>query len=220
MYAGKYKAIIFDLDGTLLNTLEDIGDSMNSVLESRNYPTHDMDKYRYFVGSGVRVLADRVLPEDKRNDDNIDECVKEFKEVYSKNWKNKSKPYDGVPETLDRITAIGLKVAILSNKPDEFVKLCVDELLASWNFKKVIGLSDRTPPKPNPKGALEIAESFKIGPAYFIYVGDTSIDMKTANSAGMFPVGALWGFRAKEELLESGAKALLERPLDILNFLL
>ncbi len=220
MYSGKYKAIIFDLDGTLLNSLEDIGNSMNIVLENRGYAVHDLDKYRYFVGSGIRQLVLRTLPEDKKSDEVVDECVREFRDVYNKNWNIKTRPYEGVPEMLDEITNKGMKKAILSNKPDDFTKMCVDELLTAWTFKNVIGINDNNPPKPDPKGALDISERFRIKPEYFLFVGDTSIDMQTATSAGMFPIGALWGFRSKEELTESGAQALIEHPLDLLNLLI
>ncbi|HHT9147141.1 MAG: HAD family hydrolase [Candidatus Brocadiaceae bacterium] len=214
-----FKAILFDLDGTLLDTLEDLGNAANRVLEKYGFPTHTMADYRYFVGDGVVTLMNRALPEDKRNNDTIQICVKTFREEYGKSWNVKTRPYDGVPEMLDALVTHGLKMAVLSNKPDEFTKLCVTEFLPRWAFGMVIGQHNSLPLKPDPSGALEIAKCLDVPSSHFIYLGDTAIDMKTAVAAGMFPVGALWGFRTGKELLESGARALIKRPQEILTLL-
>ena len=214
-----FKAILFDLDGTLLDTLEDLGNAANRVLDKYGFPTHTMADYRYFVGDGVVTLMNRALPEDKRNNDTIQICVKTFREEYGKSWNVKTRPYDGVPEMLDALVTHGLKMAVLSNKPDEFTKLCVTEFLPKWAFDIVLGQRNSLPLKPDPAGALEIAKCLDVPSSNFIYLGDTAIDMKTAVSAGMFPVGALWGFRTGKELLENGAQALIKRPQEILNLL-
>ena len=214
-----FEAILFDLDGTLLDTLEDLGNAANRVLEKYDFPTHPLDTYRYFVGDGAAVLMKRALPENKRDIDIIGVCVQTFREEYGKSWNVKTRPYDGVPEMLDALSTHGLKMAVLSNKPDEFTKRCVTEFLPKWNFDMVLGQSNLMPLKPDPKGALEIARCLNIIPSHFIYLGDTAIDMKTAIAAGMYPVGALWGFRTGKELLESGARALIKRPQEILNLL-
>lgn len=214
-----YKAILFDLDGTLLDTLEDLGNAANCVLAGKGFPIHTLDMYRYFVGDGVTMLMNRALPEDNRNDDTIRACVRAFREEYGRNWHVKTRPYDGVAEMLDALTANGLKMAVLSNKPDEFTKQCVTEFLPDWTFDMVLGQSNSVPLKPDPSGAREIAKCLNISPSNFIYLGDTAIDMKTAVTAGMFPVGALWGFRTEKELRENGARALIKRPQEILNLL-
>ncbi len=214
-----FKAILFDLDGTLLDTLEDLGNAANRVLDKYGFPTHTMADYRYFVGDGVVTLMNRALPEDKRNNDTIQICVKTFREEYGKGWNVKTRPYDGVAEMLDALVTHGLKMAVLSNKPDEFTKLCVTEFLPKWAFGMVIGQHNSLPLKPDPAGALEIAKCLDVPSSNFIYLGDTAIDMKTAVTAGMYPVGALWGFRTEKELLENGARALIKRPQEILNFL-
>lgn len=214
-----FKAILFDLDGTLLDTLEDLGNAANRVLKRNGFPTHPLDTYRYFVGDGVAMLINRVLPVNKRNDDTIRDCIQAYREEYGRNWKVKTKPYDGVAEMLDTIVAHGLKMAVLSNKPDEFTKQCVTEFLPRWTFDMILGQHNSLPLKPDPAGAKEIAKCMGIPPSYFIYLGDTAIDMKAAVAAGMFPVGALWGFRTEKELLENGARALIKRPQEILNFL-
>ena len=214
-----FKAILFDLDGTLLDTLEDLGTAANRVLEKNGFPVHTLDAYRHFVGDGVVVLMRRVLPEDKRNDDTIRVCVQAFREEYGRNWNVKTRPYDGVPEMLDGLLARGMKMTVLSNKPDELTKQCVTVFLPKWNFNIVMGQSNSFPLKPDPAGAKGIAQCLNIPPSHFIYLGDTAIDMKTAVAAGMFPVGALWGFRTGKELLENGAQVLIKRPLEILNLL-
>ncbi len=216
----NFKAVIFDLDGTLLDTLEDIADAANSVLLNKGFPFHNIDAYRYFVGDGIRILMSRVLPEEKRDDETVEECVKSFREEYDHNWNVKTKPYEGIPEMLDEMTERGLKLAVLSNKPDDFAKRCVSELFRKWHFEVVLGYHSQIPPKPDPSGAFQIAEQMDVQPEQILYLGDTDIDMKTAVSAGMFPVGALWGFRSLEELKNGGAKEVIKRPQDILKLLL
>lgn len=215
----RFKAIIFDLDGTLLNTLEDIGNAVNRVLEKKGFPLHNLDLYRYFVGGGVPMLIMRALPEGKRDDDNIRACTREFREDYRQNWKVETRPYDGIVEMLDELTTQGIKMTVLSNKPDKYTKLCISELLPKWKFDIVLGQRDSVPQKPDPAGAIEIADYLEISPESFLYLGDTATDMQTATAANMYPVGALWGFRSKEELQENGAQALIEKPQKILELL-
>ncbi|MCF6159475.1 MAG: HAD family hydrolase [wastewater metagenome] len=214
-----FKAIIFDLDGTLLNTLEDLGNAVNHVLGKKGFPTHSLDAYRYFVGNGTIMLIHRALPENKRNEDTIRICVREFREEYGRNWNKKTALYDGVTEMLDTLTEYGLKMAILSNKPDDFTKRCVTEFLPQWTFDMILGQQDSLPLKPDPAGAMAITRYFGISPSHVIYLGDTAVDMKTAVAAGMFPIGALWGFRTGQELSENGAQALIKKPQEIFNFL-
>lgn len=214
-----YKAILFDVDGTLLNTLEDLSDAVNRVLAGKGFPTHKLEAYRYFICDGSAMLITRALPEEKRNDDTIRSCIEMFIEDYGRNWNVKTKPYDGVTEMLDALMARGLKIAALSNKPHEFTKRCVNDLLPNCTFEVVLGYRDAVPLKPDPASALEVAKRLNIPPVDFLFLGDSAVDMKTAIAAGMYPVGVLWGFRPIEELQENGAQALIERPLEILNLL-
>jgi len=214
-----YKAILFDVDGTLLNTLEDLSDAVNRVLAGKGFPTHKLEAYRYFIGDGSAMLITRALPEEKRNDDTIRSCIEMFIEDYGRNWNVRTKPYDGVTEMLDALMARGLKIAALSNKPHEFTKRCVSDLLPNWTFEVVLGYRDAVPLKPDPASALEVAKRLNIPPVDFLFLGDSAVDMKTAIAAGMYPVGVLWGYRSIEELQENGAQALIERPLEILNLL-
>ncbi|MBS1257059.1 MAG: Phosphoglycolate phosphatase [Candidatus Scalindua arabica] len=214
-----YKAVLFDLDGTLLDTIEDIGDAANRILEQNGFPVHTMDTYSRFVGDGATNLIIRALPEDKRIDTIIRPCLDAFLEDYGRNWNVKTALYDGIPELLDTLTARRLKVAVLSNKPHEYTIKCMEGFLSDWNFDVVLGQRDDVPKKPDPAGALEIAEQLNIPPSGFLYLGDTEIDLKTSIAAGMFPVGVLWGFRSAEELKGNGAKILIKKPSDVMNLL-
>lgn len=215
----KYKAVVFDLDGTLLDTLDDLADSMNSALESRGLPTHSTKEYKYFVGDGVEKLVERTLPKDLRTPDTIQELLLINREEYSRRWDNKTKPYDGIPELLDKLLALRVKTAVLSNKPHEFTVLTVEKLLPGQSFDIVLGVKPGALPKPDPAGATELCKDLGIAPEEILYLGDTNTDMLTANAAGMYAVGALWGFRDAAELLEAGAKTLIAHPTDLLELL-
>ena len=211
--------VLFDLDGTLLDTLGDLGNSMNAVLGRLGYPQHRIDAYRYFVGDGVRKLAERVLPEADRVTEKIDECFKGMRAEYAKRWEDTTRPYDGIAELLTELDKRGLKKVVLSNKPDDMTKLTVEKLLADFKFDIVQGVSDQFAPKPDPAGALAIADELGIAPGEFLYLGDTNTDMQTANSVGMYAVGAAWGFRDADELKANGAAVIVEKPTDVLELL-
>ena len=215
----KYEAVLFDLDGTLIDTVDDIGDAANRVLSNRGFPMHPISTYYQFIGEGVKVLFTRALPQEERNEDLINTCLKEFVEDYRRNYDVKSQLYDGISEMLNALNVMGLKLAILSNKPDPLTKDCVTSILSNWDFDVVFGQRDSVPRKPNPQAALEIAEKLSISPSDFLYLGDTAIDMKTAVSAGMFPVGAAWGFRPLKELKENGARVIIGKPIQLLDLI-
>ena len=214
----KYRAVIFDLDGTLLDTIDDIAGSMNSVLGGYGYPTHPVDRYKIMVGDGMEMLVRRSLPEGS-DDATVQACVGEMEAAYSENWDVVTKPYPGVETMLRYLKGRGLRMAILSNKPHDFAELMVAKLLSGWEFDMVLGARDGVPKKPDPIAALEIAQSLSIDPSQFLYLGDTNTDMRTAVASGMLAVGVLWGFRDAEELLESGARVLLQKPEDITDVL-
>ena len=215
----NYKAVLFDLDGTLLDTIDDLADSMNAALEQLGFPGHGVNKHRFFVGDGVNTFARRALPEGRRDDATVTRCVKLLQAEYANRWNAKTKPYDGIADMLTALAARGLALVVLSNKPDDFTKLCVEKLLAGWKFDVIQGVADGFGPKPDPTGALKIAETIGIAPCEFLYLGDTNTDMKTAVAAGMYPVGATWGFRQADELTENGAKTLIKHPTDLLKIL-
>jgi len=215
----KFKAVLFDLDGTLLDTLDDLADSMNSSLRRFGFPPNPVETYKYLVGDGLLNLVSRALPMGHRDDSTIDDVIRAQWEEYSRNWANKTRPYEGIPELLDALQARGMILCILSNKPHDFTRMIVQRFLANWRFAVVRGQREDTPIKPDPTGANEIALQIGVKNAEFLYLGDSNTDMRTANAAGMFAVGVLWGFRPKEELISAGAKALIERPTELLNFL-
>ena len=215
----KIKGVIFDLDGTLVNSLDDLADSMNAILQIYNFPTHSFSTYKQFIGNGIRNLIYKSLPEANRDEALIDKCYDLMIEVYSKNLVNKTKPYDGISELLDKLVSLNMKLAVFSNKADDFTRKIVLTLLSDWNFEAIVGLSNEAHKKPNPFVALQISEKFGIIPEDILYVGDSGTDMQTANNAGMYAVGALWGFRTKEELISNGAKYLLNNPMDLINIL-
>ncbi len=216
----QFQAAIFDLDGTLLNTLDDIAGSMNRVLVRHGLTAHPVDKYRYFVGDGASVLVKRVVPPRYRQDQVfLAKCLKDFLADYADNWDKNARLYPGIAEMLDGLAAKGFLLGVLSNKPHDFTKLCVEKFLSKWNFQAVLGERPGIRRKPAPDGAFEIATHFGVIPDKCIYLGDTSIDMKTAIRAGMMPIGVLWGFRPGKELLDSGARLLIKQPTELLRFL-
>ena len=214
-----FKAVIFDLDGTLLNTLSDLGDSMNSVLERHDLPEHDLESYKYMIGDGVEFLVRRALPESMRDSDTVSKFISEYRAEYQKNWKNKTRPYSGIIELIESLYSIGVKLAVLSNKPHDSTELCVREFLPFDKFDIILGHRQGKNPKPDPGGAIEIAGRFSVSPEKILYLGDTGVDMKTAVSAGMYPIGVLWGFRTGDELLKNGAKALIDKPQQLIGML-
>jgi phosphoglycolate phosphatase len=214
-----WKAVIFDLDGTLLDTLSDLSDAMNRVLHQMGFATHSTGEYRRFVGNGALMLVKRALPQESHDEELVRSCLTAFLRDYGMNWMIRTRPYDGVSEMLDTLVESGFRMAILSNKPDEITKISVRELLSKWTFDAVIGQRDGVPLKPEPTGALEIAELLHIQPSECVYLGDSPVDMETAIAAGMLPVGVLWGFRSQEELLEGGARVLIREPTELLGVL-
>jgi phosphoglycolate phosphatase len=213
----SYRAILFDLDGTLLDTLDDLADSMNAALERLGLPPHPLESYRYFVGDGVIELCRRALPPERCDEQTIHEAARAMRDEYGRRWDSKTRPYEGIPELLDALISRGVAITVLSNKPHDFTKLCVAKLLGRWRFDVVQGLAPGMNKKPDPAGALAVAQQLKFAPADFLYVGDTNTDMQTAVAVGMFPVGALWGFRTADELLATGARVLLASPTELLK---
>ncbi len=211
-----YKAAIFDLDGTLIDSLEDLADSVNEMLSAHSFPTHDVDKYRYFVGNGSKKLIERTIPVEKREDPQfIENALKEYKECYARRFLNKTKPYDGIPEMLQQLKEWNIPMGICTNKHQSAADVIVDKLFPKDMFLDVIGDRDGLHRKPDPKKVLMIAEHMNVSPEEVAYFGDTSVDMDTAKNAGFFAVGVLWGFRPKEELVEHGADVLLSTPMEL-----
>ena len=212
--------VIFDLDGTLLDTIEDLGDSVNEVLRSRRLPEHSYDDYREYIGDGMEMLIRRSLPGELAADHGeLAAVLGDYQAAYGRNWNNKSRPYEGIPECLESLNRQGVKLAVLSNKPDHFTKLCVSELLSGTAFAEVSGDRDGIPRKPDPGGALAIAGELGIAAGRTLFAGDTNVDITTAVGAGMVPVGVLWGFRGEDELRKAGARHLVTHPDEIVRLI-
>ena len=175
--------MLFDLDGTLLDTLEDIARSANEVLQGLGLPPHPIDAYRRFIGDGVGNLFQRAFPAGVEDAGLVERCVEGFRETYGRGWNVASRPYPGIPELLDGLVSRGLGMAVLSNKPDAFTRQCVEEYLARWPFRAVFGDRAGVPRKPDPGVALNAAERLGAAPAEIAYLGDSSVDMITARRA-------------------------------------
>ncbi len=214
-----FKAVIFDLDGTLVNSIEDLADSMNRVLRQNNLPVHNIEAYKFFVGNGIRNLVKAALPEKHHEEVDINRFMAYMMETYSDNCIKKTTVYKGIPDLLDALVLRDMKAAVFSNKPDELTKKVVKALLPYNHFESVIGFTHDSLKKPNPTIPLRICNTFGLLPKNVIFVGDSGVDMQTADKAGMFAVGALWGFRTKEELALNGAKYFLNQPSDLLNII-
>ena len=213
------KGIVFDLDGTLADSIEDIAESMNRVLEEQNLAIHNIDTYKTFVGNGIRKLVKRSLPEELRTDELFTKNLDRMLEVYGANCINKTKLYPGVADLLDQLQQKGIKIAIFSNKANDLTQKVVKVLLAKWDVSFVIGAGGDVARKPDPQGALMAAEKMGISPNELMFVGDSGVDMETAKNAGMYGVGVLWGFRGEEELKTKGAKAIISKASQLLNHL-
>jgi len=214
------RAVLFDLDGTLMDTLGDIAAAMNAVLSANGFPRHPVNAYRHFVGDGMETLVRRTVPEPLSVDDAVvSRCLAAMKDEYRARMYDTTSPYPGIPELLGELAARGLALAVFSNKPDNFTREMTARYFGGTPFVRVLGLSDGIPRKPDPSGALLIAREAGISPASFLYLGDTATDMMTARGAGMVPVGAAWGFRGERELLEHGARHIVHIPWEVLRLI-
>ena len=210
--------VIFDLDGTLLNTLEDLCASGNYVLAKHNFPTHTLEAYKGFVGNGIRKLVERSLPVPERRNDVIDAIYQEFMEYYSIHKMDKTAPYFGIVEWLEGLQQRGIKLAVASNKAHEAMAPLMQHYFPTIKFSAILGNKPGKAPKPDAGIIFEILDATHETADTTIYIGDSNVDMETATNAGVKKIGVLWGFRTKEELVNAGADALLEKP-DLTSFL-
>lgn len=213
------KAVMFDLDGTLLNTLQDLGISMNVALKALGCPEHPLEDYRELIGGGIRHFCLLSLPKDKKEERWVDECVQHFSEYYQKHWALHTSLYPGIANLLSTLQTKKVPMAILSNKPDHFTQEMVKHYLSSWYFEAVSGAIEDKPHKPDPTLALELVQDLGVNASDVYYIGDTSVDILTAKNAGFCPIGVQWGFRLEKELLEAGAAHILKDPLDLLSLI-
>ena len=212
----NYEAAIFDLDGTLVNSLDDLANSANDTLHAYGFPVHEVEAYRYFVGNGSRKLIERILPEKHATDMAfVEQFMSEYKDCYARNLLQKTKPYDGIMEMLEELRRRGIPMAVCTNKHQSAAEMIVKTLFPHGIFQEIIGDQEGLPRKPDPQKVLRIMRDFGVTGEQTAYFGDTDVDMDTARNAGAFAVGVLWGFRAREELVAHGADILLTHPMEL-----
>lgn len=214
-----YQLAIFDLDGTLVNSIADLGGTANRLLEQRGLPTHPLDAYYRFVGNGVHKLCERCLPADTPADE-VERFFAAFNEDYSRHCLDKTAPYAGIPEVLEQLRSAGVHIAVASNKTQPFVEKIVKHYFGENGFDQILGSSDSRPKKPSPEIISVILENAGMTPEQAVMIGDSNVDIRTAKNAGVHSIGCTWGFRGRDELAEAGADDLAEKPEDLLKFTL
>jgi len=210
------RAVLFDLDGTLVDSLADLANATNCALTQLGCPTHPVESYRTRVGDGARELCARALPGDKQA--LADQVLKLMRQHYDAHCFDLTTPYPGIPELVSALAARRYSLAVLSNKPDDFTKRVIEHYFTPSPFAVVRGQLPNVPLKPDPATAVQIAQELGIPPAQWLYLGDTNTDMRTARAAGMESVGVLWGFRDREELVGSGAAHVVATPHEVLQY--
>jgi phosphoglycolate phosphatase len=214
----KIEGVIFDLDGTLVHTIEDIAGAANIMLARHGLKEHDLDYYLKWIGNGAVKFVELAYGEPLERYQ-LMAYVAEFKEIYAENLHNRSRVYDGVSEVLDELVKRGIRISVLSNKPHLLTREVCDFYLSGWPFDPVFGQRDEVPRKPDPAAAFEIAKGWGIEPERILFVGDSDNDILTAKAAGMLPLGVSWGYgRLVNEPVE-GMGELMDNPSDILNFI-
>ena len=212
----NYKAAVFDLDGTLVNSLDDLADSANATLRAHSFPMHEVEAYRYFVGDGTRKLMERILPQEHAADTTfVEQFMSEYKDCYARNLLQKTKPYDGIMEMLEELRRRSIPMAVCTNKHQSAAEMIVKTLFPHRIFQEIIGDQEGLPRKPDPQKVLRIMRNFGVTGEQTAYFGDTDVDMDTARNAKAFAVGVLWGFRPEEELVAHGAYILLSHPMEL-----
>ena len=215
----KYRCVLFDLDGTLVDTIADIALSMNRALESRGFPARKEEEYPALVGRGIRNLARDCLPPGERRDQNIDQVMEAASRFYQEKPVVHSRPYPGIPELLAALSRLKVRCAVLSNKPDEITRLVIRGLFPPDSFDLVQGEISGVPRKPDPSAAWDILVRLGCTPRETVFMGDSDVDMETARNIGCFPLGVNWGFRPAELLEKAGAARVIKRPEELLSLI-
>ena len=213
------KLVIFDLDGTLVNTIADLADSVNHALLTLGYPTHTHDKYPYFVGNGIYKLIERALPPDHRDEQTIRSVKAQFMDYYMLHNTDKSTVYTGVRELLQSLCEKGVAIAVASNKVHEATVAMIGKLFPGIPFDCILGQRDGIPTKPDPTIVEEILTHTRTTPTDTLYVGDSGVDMQTAHNAGITAVGVTWGLRPVEELVRHSADIIINNPMQLIEHL-
>lgn len=213
------KAVIFDLDGTLVNSLADLAISTNYALTKFGFPPYELEDYKYLVGDGMVKLIERAIPDDKLNDQTFKDVFDCFMGYYRKHYLENTKEYDGISDLIENLTADGYKLAVVSNKADEMTKVIVSKLFGDKTFNAVTGKRDGYPTKPDATLTLKIINELGVTPKECVFVGDSGMDMATAVNSCSVPLGVTWGFRSTDELLRNGARHLANTPQEVFNII-
>ncbi len=212
------KGVIFDLDGTLVHTIEDIAFAANEMFRRNGLQGHDVSYYLKWIGSGVVKFIERALRTEVE-EEQLAGYVREFKEIYEENLHEKSRVYDGVPEVLDEMVSLGIRISILSNKPHHLTMKVAEFYLSDWPFHPVFGQRSEVPRKPDPAAAMEIAQWMDLDPSQMLLVGDSDNDILTARAAGMIPQGVTWGYGRLKQMPVEESGILLDHPSELISIL-
>ena len=212
-----YKTVVFDLDGTLLNTIDDLADAGNRVCAARGWPQHTVEEYKYFVGNGIPKLVERFSPPQARTPAILADMLAAFQADYGAHLRDKTAPYPGIPALLARLKAAGVQLAVFSNKADPLARQVVADYFDTALFDAVRGALPGVPTKPAPQGTLALMQVIGADPAATLYVGDSNVDVDTAHNAGLPCCGVLWGFRTRQELTDAGAEHLAADAEELWN---
>lgn len=212
------KAVLFDLDGTLADSLIDLADGVNRAIASKGFPTHDVEAFKYFVGDGIPKMIERALPKSNRDTDTINEIKDIFLPYYAIHYADNTYAYEGMPELVNTLKTQGFIVAVVTNKEQHIANEVVKSLYGDV-FDLIFGKRDGIPAKPDPTAALMAMEELGVTPQECVFIGDSGMDVATAVNSGAVPVGELWGFRKEDELLENGAKYIISKPSELLDII-
>ncbi len=212
------KAVLFDLDGTLADSLIDLADGVNRAIASKGFPTHEVEAFKYFVGDGIPKMIERALPEAHRDSNTVDEIKNIFLPYYAIHYADNTYAYEGMPELVKTLKSMGYIVAVVTNKEQHMANEVVVSLYGDV-FDLIFGKRDGIPAKPDPTAALMAMEELGVKPEECVFLGDSGMDVATAVNSGAVPVGELWGFRKEDELLANGAKYIISRPEELLHII-
>ena len=213
------KAVLFDLDGTLVNSLYDLSTSTNYALEQMGFECHTDDEYRYFVGDGMKKLIERALPSENRDEETLSKCFEVFYSHYKEHFYDKTCAYDGIEKLLLKLNEKGIMLSVISNKQDEMAVNVVEKIFPKIKFHTVSGKKENYPAKPDNHLTLKIIADMGVNPSECLFIGDSNVDMQTSLNSGCESVGVLWGFRTEKELIESGAMHIVANPLEIYDII-
>ena len=214
----KLKAAIFDLDGTILNSLNDLHLTMNRVLKLSGYPEITLETVTHLIGYGAKEFMRLSLPEHARDKETLDKNLLTYLELYNNFGMDNTVIYDGMEKVFDKLIANNIKIGVLSNKPHIATIKTIEKFLPQYNFNVILGQKDIFPPKPDTTSSLYLAKELGENPSDIAFIGDAETDVKAANNGGFFPITVLWGYRSKQELEAAGGKNFVNKPEEILKY--